>query len=816
MQFQQWEARLADTAGNSQSLGFAAFDSSPFYVSQTTTRPLSGKLQVFVTAHFASPATAPSPYAYDLGFAQLTGLVGAQHFAATPGNLATLHARYFSDAKQAGYVSRYALFRAQLPDLTSAFAASVTAPGQQTQYLSAGTPSVYWGTSYVASQSTFAGGQTDSTRTYRPGQQSTEDWNSYPLHTPLDTSVLGSADLAATVLSASRSGDALTVDLTPFGDNSAGHYGTGFAPGQEGTGTGGITGSYEVDQNGVKIAAGNADQAAQGNSGFITGVKLSPAASTVRLTLNASRAVPPYVLSTVTSTVWTWRSAHESGVTIPRGWTCGDATQECDSEPLLTLEYNVAGLALDGVAPAGAQVVRIEAGHQQLAASAPVTSVTAQVSFDAGATWQPASVTGSGGTRYAVFNAPAGSQVSLKVTANDTAGDSITETVLHGYAVNAAASSAGYRPACAAPKTDQAGCLILISPQTPAARGAAAGFEAAAITAPAGWGARDIESAYKLPVSRHGQTVALVEAFDTPKLETYLNVYRRQYGLPACTTANGCFRKVNQAGKASPLPANGTLSGWDGEATLDVDMVSAACPQCHILVVEANTPGYGDLATAENTAARLRASAISNSFGGRENGFAQAYAADFNHPGHVIVVSSGDTGYTAANFPANLSTVTAAGGTELSRARNGRGYSEQVWNSDGGASSSGCSAYVSKPVWQHDAHCPGRTVADVSALADAIAMYNTDYAPGGWLEAAGTSAAAPLIAGVYALAGNTASIKPGYEYAHAGAFFDVTAGNNDAFFAGGGTSCGSDYLYVAKKGYDAPTGLGTPDGISGF
>jgi subtilase family serine protease len=243
---------------------------------------------------------------------------------------------------------------------------------------------------------------------------------------------------------------------------------------------------------------------------------------------------------------------------------------------------------------------------------------------------------------------------------------------------------------------------------------------------------------------------------------------------------------------------------------LDVAMVSAACPHCRILVVEANSAGFADLATAEDSAARVGASVISNSYGAREFGGTQAYSAAYHHPGHVIVASSGDAGFTAANFPANLATVVAAGGTELARARNARGWSEQVWNIKGvGASASGCSAYVAKPSWQHDRHCPGRTVADVSALAWNIAFY--EKAQGGWLTAGGTSASAPLIAGIYALAGNASKITPGYEYRHASSLFDVAKGNN-VF----GDVCGRDYLCVARKGYDAPTGLGTPDGTGAF
>jgi subtilase family serine protease len=191
-------------------------------------------------------------------------------------------------------------------------------------------------------------------------------------------------------------------------------------------------------------------------------------------------------------------------------------------------------------------------------------------------------------------------------------------------------------------------------------------------------------------------------------------------------------------------------------------------------------------------------------------GGTQAYAAAYDHPGHVIVASSGDSGFTAANFPANLATVTAAGGTVLARARNARGWSERVWNTSGvGASGSGCSAYVAKPSWQRDRHCPGRTVADVSALAWNIAVY--DKAQHGWLTVGGTSASAPLIAGVYALAGNAPKITPGYVYRHARSLFDITKGSN-VF----GDVCGGDYLCTARKGYDAPTGLGTPDGTGAF
>ncbi len=365
--------------------------------------------------------------------------------------------------------------------------------------------------------------------------------------------------------------------------------------------------------------------------------------------------------------------------------------------------------------------------------------------------------------------------------------------------------------ACPVAKRGQLRCYALYSRQAKVDAALAAGTQAA----PKGWGATDIQSAYSLPVSNNpGQTVAVVDAYRTPDLASSLATYRRQYGLPACTTSGGCLRIVNEHGAATPLPVSAVPFGWDVETTLDTEMVSAACPLCKILVVEARSPSLADLAIAENTAARLGAQVISDSFGTVESGKSQTYASAYTHPGHVIVAASGDLGFTSASFPASLANVTAVGGTELARATGGRGWTEQAWNLDNGATGSGCSAYVPKPKWQHDRHCGMRTVADVSAVASNVAVY--DQARRGWLLVGGTSAAAPLIAGVYALAGNATTITPGYEYRHSSSLFDVTVGNNDYLNGSGGATCGHDYLCVAGQGYDAPTGLGTPDGTGAF
>lgn len=383
-------------------------------------------------------------------------------------------------------------------------------------------------------------------------------------------------------------------------------------------------------------------------------------------------------------------------------------------------------------------------------------------------------------------------------------------------AASAAAPRAGtLRPACPAAPFGEARCLVLYRPQTSVNRAIAERLTGLAAR-PRGWGAKQLERVYRLPVNRRSHaTVAISIAFDTPNLARYLAVYRKQFGLPACTVASDCFRKVNENGKARPLPISGVRSGWDLEATLDVSMISAACPHCRILVVEANSPTFADLAKTEDTAARLGAPVISNSYGARENGFALHYAGAYDHPGHEITVSSGDFGFTAASFPADLRAITAVGGTVLSRAHNRRGWTEKVWNVGfAGAGGSGCSAYVAKPSWQRDRACPGRTVADVAAVAWNIPIYNKNW--GGWVTVGGTSVSAPLVAGIYGLAGNASTIKPGSEYRHRAALFDIIHGNNAWLIPQPKVVCGDSYLCVARNGYDAPTGLGTPDGIGAF
>ncbi|GHO81206.1 peptidase S8 [Ktedonobacter sp. SOSP1-85] len=324
-------------------------------------------------------------------------------------------------------------------------------------------------------------------------------------------------------------------------------------------------------------------------------------------------------------------------------------------------------------------------------------------------------------------------------------------------------------------------------------------------SSPSGYNPADLQSAYKLPSASagSGQTVAIVDAYDDPNAESDLAVYRSKFGLPACTTANGCFRKVNQTGGTSYPRAN---SGWAEEISLDLDMVSAICPNCHILLVEAKSSSFTNLGTAVNTAISLGANTVSNSYGGSESSGESSYASYYNHPGHIITASSGDSGY-GAQVPAAYNTVVAVGGTSLSKSSNSRGWAETAWNGAG----SGCSAYISKPSWQTDSGCSRRTVADVSAVADpntGVSVYDT-YHVSGWLVFGGTSVSSPIIASVYALAGNASSVNAASSlYSHTGSLFDVTSGSNG--------SCGGSYLCTAGTGYDGPTGLGTPNGTGAF
>lgn len=322
----------------------------------------------------------------------------------------------------------------------------------------------------------------------------------------------------------------------------------------------------------------------------------------------------------------------------------------------------------------------------------------------------------------------------------------------------------------------------------------------------AGFSPSDLQSAYGLPSAAEGggQTIAIVDAYDDPNLEGDLVTYRSNFALPACTTSNGCFTKVNQKGQRGHYP--GPNSGWALEESLDVDMVSAVCPNCHILVVEANNSSLESLGRSVDEAVKLGANVVSNSYVGY--GVKGTHGAEhYNHPGTILTAAAGDRGYRVGE-PAGLPTVVSVGGTSLKVTHNRRGWTETAWAGTG----SGCEKTLAKPSWQVDGGCAGRTMNDVAAVGDpvnGVAVYDT-YQEGGWIETGGTSAASPIVAAIYGLAGNAGSTNAAQSlYAGGASLWDVTSGSN-------GSCRRQPYLCTAGPGYDGPTGNGTPNGVSAF
>lgn len=327
----------------------------------------------------------------------------------------------------------------------------------------------------------------------------------------------------------------------------------------------------------------------------------------------------------------------------------------------------------------------------------------------------------------------------------------------------------------------------------------------------------DLRSAYNLPASgSSGATIAIVDAYNDPNAEADLAAYRAYYGLPACTQATGCFQKLNQNGEAGNYPQN--EPGWSFEISIDLDMASAICPECHIRLVESQDSLFSNMNVAENVAAALPGTTvISNSWGAAETTNRTSEDPNYNHPGIPIIVSSGDdcylnqcVGFNAASYPASSPYVIAVGGTQLLKAVNSRGWNETVWYEGKRltGTGSGCSTYEPKPSWEFDNGCAQRTTNDVAAVAacaSPASIYDS-YGVSGWATACGTSVAAPIVAGVEALS------SPAFRNAGASAFwrgggrpFDVSEGQN-------AEGCGT-YLCAATVGYDGPTGWGTPDGV---
>jgi Subtilase family len=436
------------------------------------------------------------------------------------------------------------------------------------------------------------------------------------------------------------------------------------------------------------------------------------------------------------------------------------------------------------------------------------------------------------------------------------------------------ASDYSVQAVCAAPTPTRAGCLALqLVPKTAAALarthplGMTRSGPVASSQATEGvFGLRplDLHSAYQLPdATLSTQTIALVDAYDDAKAEADLATYDSEFGLPPCTEANGCFRKVNQAGSRTPLPSSTSkeAKAWAGEIATDVEVAHAVCQNCHILLVEASLPEYTDLAAAEETAVKLGAGEISDSWGGPEAG---GDSPAFDHTGVVITAAAGDDGYLdwdakeaaergLPDYPATSPNVIAVGGTRLTLAGlGGARAQETVWNGDG-AGGGGCSTLFKAQPWQQSVAdwaqvgCPEnhRAAADVSADSDpytGVAVYDSTPFEGrtGWGTIGGTSVASPIIASVFALAGGAHGVaypartlyenllaSPGSLYdvvsdsasgsnGACGQPFDEATGVSGCTLAEEDASCSARLICLAGKGYDGPSGVGTPNGTIAF
>jgi hypothetical protein len=434
------------------------------------------------------------------------------------------------------------------------------------------------------------------------------------------------------------------------------------------------------------------------------------------------------------------------------------------------------------------------------------------------------------------------------------------------------------RQICPAARRGDATCLALAlvpaSAVAPGARSYQRGAGSLSSGPAGGLTPTDLASAYAYvpTLGGSGQTVAVVDAFDDPKLEEDLAAFDAHYGLPGCTSADECLRKVNQEGKPTPLPAADKV-GWSVEMSLDVEAVHSVCEACKILLVEAGSESLTDLASAVDEAVKLGAGQVSNSYGAPETEMGSAEAAAYQHPGTVIAAASGDSGYlnwdrvaealaapAVPDAPASLPAVVAVGGTSLKLASNGTRQSERVWNDSGQPSRAGefkqfsgtgggCSTLFNAPAWQQgvvgwsSTGCGARRLDnDVSAVADPFTgldiydtfVYHEGFSPG-WLTIGGTSLSSPVITAMFALAGGgrEAAYPAATLYGHLGqssALYDVAGGGNgycDGEANGpcgepevnellGNIDCQGTTACDAVKGFDGPSGVGSPKGLAAF
>jgi hypothetical protein len=450
-----------------------------------------------------------------------------------------------------------------------------------------------------------------------------------------------------------------------------------------------------------------------------------------------------------------------------------------------------------------------------------------------------ASLAGVSAVRAA--SVPTPSPIASAVTAVP---DSLAPDVLSPEAAKARDLPAGTQNCPVPASLLQEQCMVLLPHSTKGGRVLSPHSAATrAVTASTALGPADLQALYGLTGASAndgtGETVAIVDAYGDPGIQADLAQYRSNWQQAPCAgTGAGCLTVFNQNGSTSGLPAapTGDNLPWEDETALDVDMVSAICPNCSIDLFEANSADLFDLGATENSAAKA-SKFVSNSWGGfgdfpGESEFDNMF---FNHPGVVIDFASGDFGF-GADYPASSQLVTAVGGTNL----NSDG-TESVWNGQfpsppGTGTGAGCSSGEGKPSWQADSGCQDRTENDVAAVADApfgIDEFSSsgdcntaDFPdPGAFGETndcavTGTSVSTPIVTAIYALAlpngpvPNTYPASYLYQGSHSGDLHTITSG------AVG--TCESTRLYLCNaadhlgNGYSGPAGWGTANGVAAF
>jgi hypothetical protein len=430
---------LRTSAAGPPSQAFVSALRASIWVSPTKDKPTVGTLTSYAAQQLASPAGPGTPYQYELSYKDPPGTIPRQAYHVRPASLATVTDVFYQDVPSAGQWHMYGTARNVFPSgagYINPYPYPISLPGREIRYVGGNAPETTWGDYYDLQDAAgnFLGAESEDFHTVHPGEQITDSWNQYPLHPGPDVNPDPQSVYDGSLPSASREGDTLTVSVTPFDDNQPGHSGDG-TNGISGATT---SGTYQIDQNGTRIAGGSVPIGPSGSAAFTTQATLTPAASTIRFELHMEQTGSTFPLSTASTTVWTWRSSHEAGDKLPQGWYCDDATssRDCRVEPMMTLLYDVHGMALNGTTAAGRQVMDVTVGHIPVAGPSAITGATVQFSVDDGATWHNAQVTRQGpGVYRAVYSAPAGAYVTLRTTATDAAGGSIAETIIRGYQI---------------------------------------------------------------------------------------------------------------------------------------------------------------------------------------------------------------------------------------------------------------------------------------------------------------------------------------------------------------------------------------------